>query len=193
MLNRAGDTDEEALQRCFSKCKAASTGQCTAVNIVPLTAPAGVSFADEEANVPWGLADCTPECFEGEPEGTYVCYPLDHTAAVAPNSDAWHTVKSDPRDIIFHSTVYNRVVTWEFDAPRLGSPSPPGLAPGAQPWVLLSELVEHLSGLRYMQPASARQLSCCCSTVSPARTIICWHSLEECNPDASNNRAAYRP
>ena len=158
-LNRAGDTDEEALQRCFNKCKAASTGQCTAVNIVPLKAPAGVSFADEEPNVPWGLADCTPECFEGEPEGTYVCYPLDHTAAVAPNSDAWHTVKSDPRDIIFHSTVYNRVVTWEFDAPRLGSPSPPGLAP----WRFADQCI-----------------SCDAAAANLNRSLPRWETAEKC-------------
>ena len=130
-LNSAGESREEALQRCFDRCQSAATGVCTAVNVVPLEPPPMVRFADDdERNIPWGSGDCTHECLSNEPNGSAVCYPLDYWSAHEPNSDPWATT-TDPRSNIFYSTVFNRNALWSFDGPTLDEAAPP---PAQPPW-----------------------------------------------------------
>ena len=97
--NNKGQTTEEALAACQNRCSNARTvfrptigfnpmrvldayqlgGRCNAINIVPHKSPPEVAFPDEQ-NIPWGLNDCTKDCFKGEPEGTSICYGLKETS-----------------------------------------------------------------------------------------------------------------
>ena len=130
-INGAGESRDTALQRCFARCLGYATGACTAVNVVPIAPPPMVAFPWEEQNIPWGAGDCTPECLANEPNGSAVCYPLDYVSAHEPNSDPWMT-STDPRDIVFYSTVFHRNAKWRFDTNfSLGSAAPP---PAQPPW-----------------------------------------------------------
>ncbi len=114
--NRKGQTTEQALAKCHSRCSAArylaqpkvaynpfrivgsteKTGKCEAVNVVPLTPPAMLTFPDEQ-NIPWGLHDCKRECFDGEPEGSSICYGLKE-ASKRTVETPWEVIQDDPRD-----------------------------------------------------------------------------------------------
>ena len=129
--NSAGESRDTALQRCFARCLGYATGACTAVNVVPIVPPPMVAFPSEEPNIPWGAGDCTPECLANEPNGSVVCYPLDYVSAHEPNTDPWVT-STDPRDIVFYSTIFHRNAKWRFETNfSLGSTAP---SPASPPW-----------------------------------------------------------
>lgn len=128
--NSKGQTTDEALAACQSKCSASRSlfspnettynpftiidgyykrGFCTALNVVPLTPPAKVAFPDDQ-NIPWGIGDCTKACFANEPEGSSICYGLRETSIRAVEAP-WDIIQDDPRDEIFYSTCYPRALT----------------------------------------------------------------------------------
>ena len=115
-LNNKGQTTEEALAACQARCSGARTvfrprvaynplrleggepmgGRCEALNVVPLTPPPQVAFPEDQ-NIPWGLGDCTRECFAGEPQGTSICYGLRETSRRTVEAP-WDIIQDDPRD-----------------------------------------------------------------------------------------------
>ena len=97
-----------ALRRAHSTARPASLsrGWCTGLNVVPLTPPPLISFPDEQ-NIPWGLNDCTRECFAGEPEGSSICYGLRETSLRTVEAP-WDIIQDDPRDEVFYSTCFRK-------------------------------------------------------------------------------------
>ena len=89
---------------------------CTALNIVPLTPPPDAAFPDDQ-NIPWGLNDCTKDCFAGEPEGSSICYGLRETSTRTVEAP-WTIILDDTRDEIFYSTCFRKARPKAFDGPR---------------------------------------------------------------------------
>ena len=86
-----------------------------------LTPAAQVLFKGEQ-NIPWGVNDCTRDCFAAEPAGTSVCYGLvgmDKRAVGQINDIA----QDDPYDEVFYSTCYRKESNYEFDGPRRAAQS----------------------------------------------------------------------
>ena len=115
--NSLGQTNEQALQSCKDRCSSASSnyntfngqvvrGYCSALNIVPLTAPPDLAFPNEQ-NIPWGVGGCTRGCFANEPAGSSICYGLREMGSRAVEAP-WDIVRDDPRDETFYSTCYRR-------------------------------------------------------------------------------------
>ena len=125
-LNKKGQTMEEALGACQARCSVARLAYrstvthnplrfgpgnwlrtwCTALNIVPLTPPPEAAFPDDQ-NIPWGLNDCTKDCFAGEPEGSSICYGLRETSRRTVEAP-WTIILDDTRDEIFYSTCFRK-------------------------------------------------------------------------------------
>ena len=150
-LNTKGQTMEEALSACQARCSAARTvyrpvvsynplrfggpvvpwgARCEALNIVPLTPPSEVAFPDDQ-NIPWGLNDCTKECFAGEPDGSSICYGLRETSQRDVEAP-WTIILDDTRDEVFYSTCFRKESPKAFDGPRCEEDCVP--APPSTPW-----------------------------------------------------------
>ena len=127
-LNRLGQNESEALAACQERCTSSrgidfpwrGLGYCYAVNIVPMAIPPEVLFPEDQ-NIPWGVNDCTRECFENEPVGTRICYGVrespDYRRAVeAP----WEIAADDPTDEVFYSTCFRKNDVWAFDGQPCG-------------------------------------------------------------------------
>ena len=135
-LNSKGQTAEQALTACQNRCSNSITlmrpiighdplqftngsfrsSRCTALNVVPLTPPSEVTFPGEQ-NIPWGVLDCTRDCFANEPAGTSICYGLRETSLRAVETP-WDVIQDDPRDEVFYSTCYRKAFPKTFDGPR---------------------------------------------------------------------------
>ena len=146
-LNKKGQTMEEALGACQARCSVTRLAYrstvthnplrfgpghwlktwCTALNIVPLTPPPEAAFPDDQ-NIPWGVNDCTKDCFAGEPEGSSICYGLRETSRRTVEAP-WTIILDDTRDEIFYSTCFRKAPPKKFDGPRceedcVAQPSP---------------------------------------------------------------------
>ena len=146
-LNSLGQTTQEALGACQARCSVARLAYrstvthnplrfgpgdwlkawCTALNIVPLTPPPEAAFPDDQ-NIPWGVNDCTKDCFAGEPEGSSICYGLRETSRRTVEAP-WTIILDDTRDEIFYSTCFRKAPPKKFDGPRceedcVAQPSP---------------------------------------------------------------------
>lgn len=127
-----GETRDAALDACKARCQASAT--CTALNIVPATAPASVRFRETatEQNVPWGGGTgCTTTDFAAEPEGTAVCYGFTPSGAEQETLEAYTVIDDDPEDETFFSTCFKQVALSGFDLLPPDGP-PPAIPPA--PW-----------------------------------------------------------
>ena len=116
--NAHGETAAEALAACQARCNR-NKNRCKAVVVVPVAKPAAVAFQDGATRAPWGLGNCVDACFEGEHEGTQVCYGLRGTSTKNVEEE-WTVVDRDPEDEIFYSTCYRRNPVRAFAGPACG-------------------------------------------------------------------------
>jgi len=99
--NTAGQTRNEALEFCKSRCDRWGRG-CTSLNVVPIKPPPDVVFSTEQ-NIPWGVGDCRRKCLNEEPEGSHVCYtlyelPMSQWAISDTNSEKYTASAPPPID-----------------------------------------------------------------------------------------------
>lgn len=72
-VNALGETADEALTACQSRCTNLHLGRCVGVNVLPLTPPPLVIFTEMsgdnggERGIPYGVGNCNASCFAAEP------------------------------------------------------------------------------------------------------------------------------
>ena len=123
--NFVGETHAAALEACQSRCTSLGPAWCDGVNVVPMIAPDGVFFSDEnvplssggsERAIPYGISNCASTCFAKETNDaakSFICYPVSVQGDRSVEED-WTLAVDDTTNEIWYSTVYKKEQFREF-------------------------------------------------------------------------------